>query len=130
MHYSILVLSPPHRGAGAHSALHFARALLNAGHTLHRVFFYDDGVLNGNAAAVALQAEADLVTDWTELGVASGAELILCVGSAVRRGVLDEAEAKRHGVAAATAHPGFVISGLGQLIDAQLNSDRLVTFGG
>ena len=45
-------------------------------------------------------------------------DLVVCVAAALRRGIKDEVLA-----------PGFRISGLGQLIDAGIKSDRLVTFG-
>ena len=36
---------------------------------------------------------------------------------------------KRHGKDANNIAPGFHISGLGQLIEAGIESDRLITFG-
>ena len=44
--------------------------------------------------------------------------------------MLDEAEAERYEKHAATIHPAFVVSGLGQLVDAAVVSDRMLTFGG
>ena len=38
-------------------------------------------------------------------------------------------ELARHEKPASNVHPAFEISGLGQLVDAHINSDRLVTFG-
>ena len=43
--------------------------------------------------------------------------------------MLDKTEAKRYEKSGANLDEGFTISGLGQLIDAGLNADRLVTFG-
>jgi len=59
-----------------------------------------------------------------------GVELVICVSSALRHGMLDSQEALRYEKGSATIQPWFVVSGLGQLIDACANSDRLVTFGG
>ena len=56
-------------------------------------------------------------------------DLVLCIAAAQRRGVLDESEAKRNGKDANNIAPGFRISGLGQLIEAGIQADRLVTFG-
>jgi tRNA 2-thiouridine synthesizing protein D len=42
---------------------------------------------------------------------------------------MDQREAARHGLAAANLAPGFRISGLGQLIDASIEADRLLVFG-
>ena len=54
---------------------------------------------------------------------------MVCIAAAQRRGLLDENEAKRQGKDADNIAPGFRISGLGQLIEAGIQSDRLVTFG-
>ena len=48
---------------------------------------------------------------------------------AQRRGLLDENEAKRQGKDASNIAEGFRISGLGQLIEMGIQTDRLVMFG-
>ena len=55
---------------------------------------------------------------------------MLCVASALRRGVLDTIEAERHEKGNATMDPAFTIGGLGLLVEAGASADRLVTFGG
>ena len=55
---------------------------------------------------------------------------MLCVAAAQRRGILDADEAKRNGKDGDNIAPGFRISGLGQLIEAGIQSDRVVVFGG
>jgi tRNA 2-thiouridine synthesizing protein D len=129
MRFSILVLSAPHAAQAGDSAWHFAKAVVESGHELYRVFFYQDGCLHGNALAVPAQDEVDRVGRWATLADVHGADLVLCIASAVKRGVLDPGEADRHEKPAANAHPAFELSGLGQLVDAHINSDRLVTFG-
>ena len=54
---------------------------------------------------------------------------MVCIAAAQRRGILDENEAKRQGKDADNIAPGFRISGLGQLIETGIESDRLVVFG-
>ena len=130
MIYSLLVLSSPVSGHGARLAASFAREVIARGHSLHRVFFLDEGVYAGAAAAVFLQDEADGLQPWVELSEQHAVELILCVSSALRRGMLDPAEAARHEKTGPTIHPAFTISGLGQLVDASIHSDRIMTFGG
>ncbi len=63
------------------------------------------------------------------LGQQHQLELILCVAAAQRRGLLDADEAKRAGKDSNNIAPGFEISGLGQLIDAGIQADRLIVFG-
>ena len=43
--------------------------------------------------------------------------------------MVDDGEAERNGKDATNIAEGFRISGLGQLIEAGIESDRLVTFG-
>lgn len=123
-------MSSPASGYSAATAAQFARALLEAGHTLHRVFFLDNGTYTGAACAVHPQDEPDRLQAWVELAEEKGIELVLCISSALRRGMLDADEAERYDKAAATVHPAFIVSGLGQLVDATARSDRLITFGG
>ncbi len=130
MIYSLLVLSGPASGHGNLTAARFARAVMARGHTIRRVFFLDEGAATGTGPAVFAQDEADPVREWAALAREHDVELVLCISSALRRGVLDTTEAERHERTAATAHPAFVVSGLGQLVDASAGSDRLVTFGG
>lgn len=127
--YSLLVLSSPSSGHTAQHAAAFAHAAIGKGHSLHRVFFMDAGVYNGSDAVVVPQDERDPIQAWEALAENHDVELILCVSSALKRGLLDKTEAERYEQAAATVHPAFTISGLGLLIDASANSDRLITFG-
>jgi tRNA 2-thiouridine synthesizing protein D len=130
LNYSLLVLSSPASGHSARTAAQFARTVIARGHSIYRVFFLDAGTLAGSANAVFPQDEEDPIKTWTELAEQHGVECILCVSSALRRGVLDSTEAKRYERPGAVTHPAFEISGLGQLVDAAAHCDRLITFGG
>ena len=110
--------------------MRFAQSAIARGHNIERVFFLDEGTGSGSQMAVFPQDESDRLKPWTELAETHNVELVLCISSALKRGMLDKTEADRYEKAAATVHPAFVISGLGQLIDAAANSDRLITFGG
>ncbi len=129
MKFSIVVHGGPYSWQAPLSALHFARAVLEEGHEIYRVFFYHDGVYTGNENMAPPQDEPDIRRHWSELARENDIELIVCVASALRRGVLDDTEARRYEKPSANLDPAFVLSGLGQLIDARLNADRLVTFG-
>ena len=130
MIYSLLVLPSPASGSCAQTAAAFAHCVMERGHNIHRVFFLDAGAYTGAATAVFPQDEADRIKPWIELAEQHAVELILCVSSALKRGMLDQSEARRYDKQGATVHPAFTISGLGQLVDACANSDRLITFGG
>lgn len=130
MRYALLVLDAPDSRAAAGTALRFARAAVARGHAVTRVFFYGDGVLAGTALAVPPQDETDLRAGWQEFSRSHGTELVVCIAAALRRGLLDEGERNRYGKSVANLDPAFTLAGLGQLADAALDCDRLLTFGG
>jgi tRNA 2-thiouridine synthesizing protein D len=129
MKFSIVVQGAPYSSQAPLSALHFARAVLDNHHEIIRVFFYQDGVYTGNKNIAPPQDEPDVRKMWSEFAGENHIELIVCIASALRRGILDETEAERYEKPGANLDEGFTISGLGQLIDAGLKTDRLVTFG-
>ena len=57
-----------------------------------------------------------------------GVALNICVAAALRRGVVDETEAGRLGLASSNLQQGFTLSGLGALAEASLTCDRVVQF--
>jgi tRNA 2-thiouridine synthesizing protein D len=128
--YSLLVLSAPVSGHGSRAAVEFAHCALARGHTIHRVFFLDAGTATSSRNSVLPQDEVDPMPAWEELNSQHAVELIICISSALKYGMLDDAEAARYERRYATIHPAFTVSGLGQLVDACAHSDRLITFGG
>ena len=129
MKYAILVNEGPYTHQASDSAYHFTEAVLRAGHKVVRVFFYHDGVHNGTRLSVPPQDDRNISERWSELAQQHEVDLVLCVAAAQRRGLLDEGEAKRAGKDSNNMAPGFQISGLGQLIEAGIQADRLIVFG-
>jgi tRNA 2-thiouridine synthesizing protein D len=64
------------------------------------------------------QDDRHIVNRWRKLAEEHGVDLVVCVAAAMRRGIRDENLAT-----------GFRISGLGQLVESGIQSDRLVVFG-
>ena len=129
MKLSILVNEGPYTHQAADTAYHFTKAALEKGHEIFRVFFYNDGVNNGTRYGVPPQDDRNVSQMWSQLAEQYKLDMVVCVAAAQRRGILDESEAKRHGKPADNIAPQFRISGLGQLIEAGIQADRLVTFG-
>lgn len=129
MKFGIVVNEGPYTHQASDSAYQFTKAVLEKGHEVFRVFFYHDGVNNGTRLTVPPGDERDIQKNWTALADAHNIDLVVCIAAAQRRGILDENEAKRQGKDADNIAPGFRISGLGQLIEAGIEADRLVTFG-
>ncbi len=129
MKLGILVNEGPYTHQASDSAYQFTKAALEKGHEIFRVFFYNDGVNNGTRLTVPPQDDRNLTDLWSQLAQEHGLDLVVCIAAAQRRGILDDDEAKRHGKDADNIAPGFRISGLGQLIEAGIQADRLVVFG-
>ena len=129
MKFGIVINEGPYTHQASDSALHFVKSAINKGHEIFRVFFYHDGVNNGTSLGVPPQDDRNLANEWSELAEKHDLDLVVCVAAAQRRGMLDEDEMKRHGKEANNLNKGFRISGLGQLIEAGIQADRLVTFG-
>lgn len=129
MKFSVLVNEGPYTHEAADTAYQFIKAALEKGHEIFRVFFYHDGVNNGTRLTTPPQDDRNIVKRWTELAEKHQLDLVVCVAAAQRRGIADADEAKRNGKDADNIAPGFRISGLGQLIEAGIQADRLVTFG-
>lgn len=128
MRFAIVVTGPAYGTQQASSALQFAQAVLNEGHELSSIFFYQDGVYNANMLTSPASDEFDVVRAWQQLNQTQGVTLNICVAAALRRGIVDETESARLGLAAANLQPGFILSGLGALAEASLTCDRVVQF--
>jgi tRNA 2-thiouridine synthesizing protein D len=129
MKLTIQVNEGPYQHQSADTAYHFAKAAIEKGHEIFRIFFYHDGVNNGTRLTTPPQDDRNIVKRWTELGQAHNIDMVLCVAAAQRRGIVDDGEAERNGKDATNIAPGFRISGLGQLVEGGIESDRLVVFG-
>ena len=128
MRFALLVTGPAYGTQQASSAWQFAQALMAAGHELVSVFFYREGVYNANQLTAPASDEFDLVRAWQALHLEHQVELHICVAAALRRGVSDENEALRAGLAGANLQVGVMLSGLGALAEAALTCDRVVQF--
>lgn len=129
MKFGIQVNEGPYNHQSSDSAYRFTKAALEKGHEIYRVFFYHDGVYNGSRLGVPPQDDRNITELWEALAEEYNLDLVVCVAAAQRRGVLDESEANRNGKDANNIAAKFRISGLGQLIEAGIQSDRLIVFG-
>ncbi len=129
MKFSIAIHEGPYTHEASDTAYKFIAAALEKGHEIFRVFFYHDGVNNGTRLTTPPQDDRNIVKRWSELAEKHNLDLVVCVAAAQRRGIADSDESKRNGKDADNIAPGFRISGLGQLIESCIQSDRHLTFG-
>lgn len=129
MKFAIALFAPAH-APSSRRALRFAEAVLDGGHEITRLFFYQDGAHSASANVVTPQDEPDIARDWANLLAKHQLDGVVCIAAALRRGVINQEEAERYGRVAANLAPGWELSGLGQLHEAAQMADRLICFGG
>lgn len=129
MKFGIQVNEGPYTHEASVTALNFVKAAIEKGHEVFRVFFYHDGVNNGTRYATPPQDDINIQRTWSELAKANNIDLVICVAAAQRRGIADDGEQSRNKLDGNNIMDGFRISGLGQLIEAGIECDRLVVFG-
>ena len=129
MKFAIALFSAPH-APSSRRALQFAQAALAGGHQIVRLFFYQDGVYNASNNLVTPQDEQDVAAQWRQFVSAQQLDGVVCIAAALKRGVLDDAEAQRYQRTAINTGAPWELSGLGQLHDAIQDADRLICFGG
>ena len=103
MRYVLAVKSPIYGQQGAFLAYQFAKALIEKKHEIAQIFFFQDGVTNGNAL---VYPASDEVTSQ-------------------RRGIVDTLTAEN--LENINLAEGFTIAGLGEFISATLKAERVIT---
>ena len=94
MNYVLAVKSPVYGKQGAFLAYQFAQALLEKGHVISQIFFFQDGVSNGNGLVYPANDEFNLTQAWQAFSAQHHIPLHLCVAASQRRGVVDALTAK------------------------------------
>nr|WP_237397841.1 MULTISPECIES: sulfurtransferase complex subunit TusD [unclassified Gilliamella] len=116
--YTLIIMGPAYGTQSAYCAYQFAQALLsNTPHQIKNIFFYADGVYNGNSYTDPASDEFDLVSAWQELAKTHTLTLTICVAAAQRRGVIKNNLANH-----------FQLTGLGELGESISTTDRTIQF--
>ncbi|MCL6414873.1 sulfurtransferase complex subunit TusD [Aestuariirhabdus sp. Z084] len=129
MNYTIAIYGAPYSSQACQSALNFAKALISNNHSIVRLFFYQDAVHTASILAIPPQDEVDLPREWRLFIDKHKLDAVVCVAAALRRGLLNNEEQLRYEKPASNLSSSTALSGLGQLIEGAVMSDRLVTFG-
>lgn len=127
MIYSICVTSNL-LAPGQRSAQQFCHALLDRGHQINQVFFYQDAVHAASSLLAPAQDEQQIQQVWLDLKQ-RGAPLSVCVAAAIRRGIMDSQQAQRYEKNTANLQHEFDIVGLGEFISLAEQADKQVCFG-
>lgn len=125
MRYVIAVKQGVYGSQGAYLAYQMAEALIEAGHQITQIFFFQEGISNANSLVSPASDEVNLPQKWQNLAKSHPLSLHLCIAAAQRRGVVDESTSN---IAQSNLAEGFTLAGLGEFSQAVLTADRLLTF--
>lgn len=115
MKFLVVVTGSPWGSALSLSAWRFVKAAIDSEVRVPAVFFREEGVYNAVPGEAMDAGTPDLAEAWAGLAAATGIRLLLCSSSRLRR-LRGEPEG------------AFQTSGLTELIELMLDSDRVVTF--
>lgn len=128
--FTLVITGAPYSSQAPQTALSFARAAVAAGHRIHRVFLYGDGVHLASALAAPPSDEPDWPAEWADFLKANGIQGIACIASALRRGVVDSAEQARYALPGHNLRASFELAGLGEWVDSRLGDGKVLYFHG
>lgn len=123
----VLVINSDITSQGSHSGYQFACELLNQGHHISQVFFYQ-GISNTNGLTSIASDETNILALWQSLNKAHQIPLVSCISASLRRGVCDEQVATEQKLPAHNLAKGFELAGLGEFVTASASADRLMQF--
>jgi tRNA 2-thiouridine synthesizing protein D len=126
--YTLVITGAPYSSQAPQTALAFARAALAGGHTLERVFLYGDGVHLASSLCAPPSDETHWPREWAALLKENAIPGIVCIASALRRGLVDGAEQKRYELLANNLSEPFAIAGLGEWVEGTMTSSRVIYF--
>ncbi|TWX52191.1 sulfurtransferase complex subunit TusD [Colwellia hornerae] len=118
---AFVITTPPNSNLTA-TAINMVTAALKSGIDVVGVFFYQDGVLNGSQLLALPNDEYQAHRQWQQLHHDYSLPLHLCATAAEKRGLSDDVSDSQ----VDTIHQAFTLSGLGELVELNVNADRLI----
>ncbi len=126
--FTLVITGAPYSSQAPQTAYGFAKALVAAGHTIDRVFLYGDGVHLASALVSPPSDEPHWPKNWAAFLDEHGVAGVACIASALRRGLVDESEQKRHQLSASNVLAPFSIAGLGEWVEGNMQSSKTIYF--
>lgn len=128
--YSLVITAAPWASQAPQSALALAQAIIQGGHRIDRVFLYGDGVHLASSLATPPSDETHWPVEWSRFLAEHDIAGIVCIASALRRGIVNGTEQTRYHLEANNLRAPFEIAGLGEWVESRLQSDRVLYFHG
>lgn len=122
MLFVIQVNTAPYQSQSAYTALQFSLAAVQD-HQIKRIFFYHEGIYNAFASSEAPADQIDIIKSWSALAKQHNIDLLVCISAAQRRGLTQD-----NIDGSPLLAEGFRIGGLGEMVEAMIEADRLMVF--
>jgi tRNA 2-thiouridine synthesizing protein D len=81
MKFGILINEGPYTHQASDTAYLFAKAAIEKGHNVSRVFFYHDGVYNSSRLTEPPNDDRHIVNRWQKLAKDHNIDLVVCVAA-------------------------------------------------
>ncbi|NVK57958.1 MAG: sulfurtransferase complex subunit TusD [Alteromonadaceae bacterium] len=125
---SVLITSSPESPSRCLNALDFCHKILEQGAAINQIFFYQDGVYHANGLIDAGSDDLHFGARWSELSNRYAVPLLVCVGAATKRGIIDADQASQSGKANHSVFAPFKQVGLGEFFTRLHDAEKLVQF--
>ena len=122
-----MIHSSPHETEIFITAADFAKQLLESGHKLDRIFLYKDAVQAAIDTQIPQQGQQRPIDSLLTLKENHAINIQACIANSTRRGLLNYSEANRY-EKHTNLIPEVELVGLGEMTEACINSDRVITF--
>lgn len=117
--FGLLLTSGSFASQSFASALAFAKAAVQAGHSIEHIFLYEDAVFAATAAVDLPADEPDVSAQLSKFCQQHAIPLLFCITAAQKRGVCSDSLAARQ---------GYTAAGLAEFAMRLSNTDKLVQF--
>ena len=129
---SVVVTTPP-QSPLTYTAIDYINKAIAANVKLTGIFFYQDGVLNAAKNLVIPNDEYQINKAWQQLNQQHNIELHVCISACEKRGLSDEIlnnteNNNTNQLSTSNISEFFTVSGLGELVELTVKSERLVQF--
>ena len=124
--YACLITSAPSDTLATQDAIALIEQLINDGSVIDHLFFYCDGVLNANHLSKPLGDEFNPYAAWAKLSNDHDIPLLVCVTSALRRGIVDQDTAQQEGFEQYNLQAPFQQVGLGEFFTRLHTVENLI----
>ncbi len=125
---AIMLLHSPYTHSINETALRYVKSLLAQGHSVYRLFLYHESVHIASTLSITAQDEINFADAWQTLIHEHNIDCVACISSSLKRGIINEQEAKRYDKPHYNIADNIALGGLGDWIEATNTADTHICF--